>query len=109
MRQYRIFKQAAGKTAKSILISAAVRLASFTLPEIQNITNADTLELGKLGERKQAIFCIIPDSNDNSLNFLVGMLYTQAFQELYYQVDKVHQGALPVPVRLLFDEFAVRP
>jgi len=106
LRQYRIFKQAAGKTAKSILISAAVRLASFTLPEIQNITNADTLELGKLGERKQAIFCIIPDSNDNSLNFLVGMLYTQAFQELYYQADKVHHGALPVPVRLMFDEFA---
>ncbi|MBQ7895172.1 MAG: type IV secretory system conjugative DNA transfer family protein [Oscillospiraceae bacterium] len=106
LRQYRIFKQAAGKTAKSILISAAVRLASFTLPEIQNITNADTLELGKLGERKQAIFCIIPDSNDNSLNFLVGMLYTQAFQELYHQADKVHHGSLPVPVRLLFDEFA---
>ena len=106
LRQYRIFKQAAGKTAKSILISAAVRLASFTLPEIQNITNSDTLELGKLGERKQAIFCVIPDSNDNSLNFLVGMLYTQAFQELYYQADKVHQGALPVPVRLMFDEFA---
>ena len=106
LRQYRIFKQAAGKTAKSILISAAVRLASFTLPEIQNITNVDTLELGKLGERKQAIFCVIPDSNDNSLNFLVGMLYTQAFQELYYQADKVHHGALPVPVRLLFDEFA---
>ena len=106
LRQYRIFKQAAGKTAKSILISAAVRLASFTLPEIQNITNADTLELGKLGERKQAIFCIIPDSNDNSLNFLVGMLYTQAFQELYYQADKVHHGSLPVPVRLMFDEFA---
>ena len=64
------------------------------------------MELGKLGERKQAIFCIIPDSNDASLNFLVGMLYTQAFQELYYQADKVHQGALPVPVRLMFDEFA---
>lgn len=106
LRQYRIFKQAAGKTAKSILISAAVRLASFTLREIQQITNADNLELGALGERKQAIFCVIPDSNDNSLNFLVGMLYTQAFQELYYQADKMHQGALPVPVRLMFDEFA---
>ena len=108
VRQYHIFKQAAGKTAKSILVSAAVRLASFTLPEIQRITASDDMELGKLGERKQAIFCIIPDSNDASLNFLVGMLYTQAFQELYYQADKVHQGALPVPVRLMFDEFAVR-
>ena len=104
--QYHIFKQAAGKTAKSILVSAAVRLASFTLPEIQRITATDDMELGKLGERKQAIFCIIPDSNDASLNFLVGMLYTQAFQELYYQADKVHQGALPLPVRLMFDEFA---
>ena len=106
VRQYHIFKQAAGKTAKSILVSAAVRLASFTLPEIQRITASDDMELGKLGERKQAIFCIIPDSNDASLNFLIGMLYTQAFQELYYQADKVHQGALPVPVRLMFDEFA---
>ncbi len=106
LRQYRIFKQAAGKTAKSILVSAAVRLAAFTLPEIQNITTFDGMELSKLGERKQAVFCIIPDSNDNSLNFLVGMLYTQAFQELYYQADKVHGGALPVPVRLMFDEFA---
>ena len=106
VRQYHIFKQAAGKTAKSILVSAAVRLASFTLPEIQRITASDDMELGKLGERRQAIFCIIPDSNDASLNFLVGMLYTQAFQELYYQADKIHQGALPVPVRLMFDEFA---
>ena len=88
------------------MVSAAVRLASFTLPEIQRITSSDDMELGKLGERKQAIFCIIPDSNDASLNFLVGMLYTQAFQELYYQADKVHHGALPVPVRLMFDEFA---
>lgn len=106
LRQYRIFKQAAGKTAKSILVSAAVRLSAFTLPEIQGITNEDSLEISMLGERRQAIFCVIPDSNDNSLNFLVGMLYTQAFQELYYQADKHHMGPLPVPVRLMFDEFA---
>ena len=78
LRQYRIFKQAAGKTAKSILVSAAVRLSSFTLPEIQDITNEDSLEISILGERRQAIFCVIPDSNDNSLNFLVGMLYSFA-------------------------------
>ena len=83
-----------------------MRLSVFTLHEVQDITARDTLELEKLGERKQAIFCVIPDSNDNSLNFLVGMLYTQAFQELYYQADKVHGGSLPVPVRLMFDEFA---
>ncbi len=106
VREYKIFKQAAGKTAKSILVSAAVRLSVFTLPEIQRLTSRDDLELEKLGERKQAIFCIIPDSNDNSLNFLVGILYTQAFQELYFQADKVHQGPLPVPVRFLFDEFS---
>ena len=106
VRQYKKYKLAAGKTAKSILVSAAVRLASFTLQEIQDITDEDNLELSKLGERKQAIFCVIPDSNDVSLNFLVGMLYTQAFQELYYQADKVHMGGLPVPVRLMFDEFA---
>lgn len=106
VREYHIFKQAAGKTAKSILVSAAVRLSVFTLPEIQRLTSQDDLELEKLGDRKQAIFCIIPDSNDNSLNFLVGMLYTQAFQELYYQADKVQKGALKVPVRFLFDEFA---
>ncbi len=106
VREYKIFKQAAGKTAKSILVGAAVRLSVFTLHEVQDITARDTLELEKLGERKQAIFCVIPDSNDNSLNFLVGMLYTQAFQELYYQADKVHGGSLPVPVRLMFDEFA---
>lgn len=106
VREYHIFKQAAGKTARSILVSAAVRLSVFTLPEIQSITTEDTMEISKLGERKQAIFCVIPDSNDNSLNFLVGMLYTQAFQELYYQADKVHGGGLPIPVRLMFDEFA---
>ncbi|WP_347564096.1 type IV secretory system conjugative DNA transfer family protein [Flavonifractor plautii] len=87
-------------------MGAAVRLSVFTLHEVQDITARDTLELEKLGERRQAIFCVIPDSNDNSLNFLVGMLYTQAFQELYYQADKVHGGSLPIPVRLMFDEFA---
>ena len=106
VRQYHIFKQAAGKTAKSILVGAAVRLTAFTLPEIQRITDTDDMEISQLGERKQAIFCIIPDSNDASLNFLVGLLYTCAFQELYYQADKVHGGGLPIPVRLMFDEFA---
>lgn len=106
VRQYKVFKQAPSETAMSILISAAVRLAPFALPEIKRITATDELELSKLGERKQAIFCIIPDSNDVSLNFLVGMLYSQAFQELYYQADKVHGGSLPIPVRLMFDEFA---
>lgn len=105
VKQYKIFKQAAGKTAKSILISAAVRLAAFNLPEIARITETDTLDLGSLGDSKRAIFCCIPD-NDTSFNYIVGMLYTQAFQSLYYTADKVHGGRLPVHVRCIFDEFA---
>jgi type IV secretion system protein VirD4 len=105
VRQYKIFKHAAGKTAKSILVSAAVRLAAFNLSEISGITSYDTLDLGSLGERKRAVFCVIPD-NDNSFNYLVGMLYTQAFQELYYRADHKHGGGLPVPVHLIMDEFA---
>ena len=82
----------------------AVRLSAFILPEIVGITDRDDMELGMMGERKQAVFAIIPD-NDGTFNYLVGMLYTCAFQALYYQADKVHEGALPVPVRLMMDEF----
>jgi len=105
LRQYKIFKQASGKTAKSILISAAVRLAAFNLPEIARMTSYDDLDLGSMGEKKKAIFCVIPD-NDNSFNYLVGMLYTQAFQELYYRADHIHGGELPMPVHFVMDEFA---
>ena len=105
VKQYKIFKQASGKTAKSILVSAAVRLAAFNLPEIAAMTSYDDLDLGSLGERKRAIFCVIPD-NDNSFNYLVGMLYTQAFQELYYRADHIYGGELPVPVHFVMDEFA---
>ena len=105
VKQYKVFKQASGKTAKSILISAAVRLAAFNLPEIAKMTSYDNLDLGSLGEKKKAIFCVIPD-NDNSFNYLVGMLYTQAFQELYYRADHKHGGELPVPVHFVMDEFA---
>lgn len=105
VRQYKIFKQASGKTAKSILISAAVRLAAFNLPEIAKMTSYDNLDIGSLGERKRAIFCVIPD-NDNSFNYLVGMLYTQAFQALYFNADNNHGGELPIPVHIVMDEFA---
>ena len=105
VKQYKVFKQAAGKTAKSILISAAVRLAAFNLPEIARITNTDTLDLGSLGERRRAVFCCIPD-NDTSFNYIVGMLYTCAFQSMYYAADRIHNGRLPVHVRCMFDEFA---
>lgn len=105
VKQYKIYKQAAGKTAKSILISVGVRLAAFNLDSIASITAVDELELEKMGERKTALFAVIPD-NDSTFNFLIGMLYTQLFQMLYYQADIMHGGELPVPVHFMMDEFA---
>ena len=104
VKQYHIYKQAAGKTAKSILISVGVRLAAFNLPQIAKLTNTDELDLSSMGERKVALFCCIPDA-DTSLNYLVGMIYSQLFQTLYYMADRVHGGALPVPVNCIMDEF----
>ena len=104
-KQYRIFKQAAGKTAKSILVSVGVRLAAFNLSSIAKLTMTDELHLQELGERKIALFCCIPDS-DKSLNYLVGMIYTQLIQTLYRQADRIHKGRLPVPVHCLMDEYA---
>ena len=104
VKQYRVFKQAAGKTAKSILVSVGVRLAAFNLPQIDRLTMTDELHLDELGEKKVALFCCIPDS-DKSLNYLVGMVYTQLIQTLYRQADRVHKGRLPVPVHCLMDEF----
>ena len=104
VKQYHIYKQAAGKTAKSILISVGVRLAAFNLPQIAKLTNTDELDLSSMGERKVALFCCIPDG-DTSLNYLVGMIYSQLFQTLYYMADRVHGGALPVPVNCIMDEF----
>ncbi len=104
-KQYAVFKQAAGKTAKSILISCAVRLAAFNLSQIRELTNKDELNIKELGEHKVALFAIIPD-NDASFNFIVGMLYTQIFVELYFQADRVHGGRLPMPVHFMLDEFA---
>ena len=104
VKQYGIYKQAAGKTAKSILVSVGVRLAAFNLPQITRLTMTDELHLDDLGERRVALFCCIPDS-DKSLNYLVGMVYTQLIQTLFYQADRVHRGRLPVPVHCLMDEF----
>ena len=105
LKQYQIYKQAAGKTAKSILISVGVRSAAFNLDSMASLTRFDELELDKIGERKTALFAVIPD-NDSTFNFLVGMLYTQLFQMLYYQADYVYGGELPIPVHFLMDEFA---
>jgi len=105
VKQYRIYKQAAGKTAKSINISLAVRLAAFNMDQICSITDHDDMGISELGKQKTAIFAVIPD-NDTSLSYLVGMLYTQIIQELYYQADHVYHGRLPIHVRMILDEFA---
>ena len=108
LRQYKVFKQSAGKTAKSILVSAAVRLAPFNLPQIRAITDHDDMDLYTLGEKKCALYAVIPD-NDNTFNFLVSLLYSQAFQTLYYSADQIHHGALPRHVHFVLDEFAAMP
>ena len=108
VRQYKVFKLAAGKTAKSILVSTAVRLAPFNLPQIQALTDHDDMDLYTLGEKKVALYAVIPD-NDNTFNFLVSLLYAQAFQALYYSADQIHHGPLPRHVRFVLDEFAAMP
>ena len=108
VRQYHVFKLAAGKTAKSILVSTAVRLAAFNLPQVQAITEHDDMDLYTLGEKKCALYAVIPD-NDDSFNFLVSLLYAQAFQALYYSADQIHHGALPCHVHFVLDEFAAMP
>lgn len=103
VKQYRIFKMGAGKTLKSILISVGVRLSAFNLPQIARLTYTDDLHLEEMGEKKVALFCCLPDS-DKSLNYLVGMIYGQLIQTLYYVADRKYKGRLPVPVHLLIDE-----
>ena len=105
VKQYNIFKLAAGKTAKSILISLGVRLEKFNLPQIAGVVSHDEMDFPSLGKKKVALFALIPD-NDSSLNFIIGMLYTQLFQELYYLADHMYGGRLPVHVHCVMDEFA---
>lgn len=105
VKQYNIFKLAAGRTAKSILISLGVRLEKFNLSTIAGITTADEMELPFIGEKKTALFAVIPD-NDSSFNFIVGMLYTQLFQSLMYLADYKYGGRLPIHVHFVMDEFA---
>ena len=105
VRQYEKFKLAAGKTAKSVLISCAARLAPFDIKEIREITMYDELELDMLGEEKTALFLIMSDT-DATFNFLISMIYTQLFNLLCEKADDVHGGHLPVHVRCLIDEAA---
>ena len=108
VKQYKVYKKAAGKTAKSILITAGVRLTAFIFPQYAAIMQKDEMDFGSLGERKRAIFCITP-VNDGSMNYLVSMLFTQCFQELYLRADERYDGRLPVPVRVIQDEWANVP
>ena len=102
---YADFKKAPAETAKSILISAAVRFAAFNLPEVANLTHTDNIHLDTLGDKKTALFVIIP-SSDATFNFLAAMMYTQLFDTLYDTANFKYGGRLPVHVRCLLDEFA---
>ncbi len=105
VRQYRKYKLAAGKTAKSILISCGARLAPFDIQELRDIMAYDEMELDMLGDQKTAMFVIISDTDD-TFNFIVAIMYTQLFNLLCDRADDVHGGRLPYHVRLLLDEFA---
>ena len=105
LKYYRSYHSGSGKTLKSIQITLLSRLEKFNLESLAGITQTDEMELGLLGEEKRAIFAVIPD-NDSSFNFIIGMLYTQLFQQLYYRADIVHGGRLPVHVHFVMDEFA---
>ena len=104
-RQYKLYKLAAGKTAKSILISCGARLAPFDIQELRDLTMYDELELDKLGDRKTALFLIMSDT-DSTFNFLISMVYTQLFNLLCDKADDVYGGKLPIHVRCLIDECA---
>ena len=104
-RQYKLYKLAAGKTAKSILISCGARLAVFDIAELREVTAYDELELDTLGDRKTALFLIMSDT-DSTFNFLISMIYTQLFNLLCDKADDVYGGKLPIHVRCLIDECA---
>ena len=108
VKQYKKYKLAAGKTAKSILISCGARLAPFDIKELRELMETDEMELDTIGDRKTALFVIISDTDD-TFNFVVSILYTQLFNLLCDKADDEYGGRLPVHVRCLLDEFAVRP
>ena len=105
VKYYKAYRKGSGKTLKSIQITLLARLEKFNLTSLANITQSDDLELQSIGEKKTAVFGVIPD-NDSSFNFIIGMLYTQLFQQLYYCADFKHGGRLPVHVHFVMDEFA---
>ena len=104
-KQYDLFKLAAGKTAKSILVSVGVRLATFNIKAVSDMLSEDTIELDKIGEEKTALFIVISDS-DRTFNFLAAMMYQQLFDSLFLKAEQKYGGRLPIHVRFLLDEFA---
>lgn len=105
LKYYHSYHAGSAKTLKSIQITLAARLEKFNLESLASMTSTDELDLPTLGEKKVALFALIPD-NDSSFNFLVSILYTQLFQQLFYSADHQHGGCLPIPVHFLMDEFA---
>ena len=105
LKYYRSYHSGSAKTLKSIQVTLASRLEKFNLKDLANLTMDDELDLGSIGEKKVALFALIPD-NDTSFNFIVSMLYTQLFQQLFYVADHKYKGALPVNVHFIMDEFA---
>ena len=105
VKYYKDYHSGSAKTLKSIQITLAARLEKFNLSSLAALTATDELNLPSLGEKKVALFALIPD-NDTSFNFLVSILYTQLFQQLFFSADHIHGGALPIPVHFLMDEFA---
>lgn len=105
LKYYKDYHSGSARTLKSIQVTLASRLEKFNLRDLANLTMEDEMELEKFGEKKIALFCIIPD-NDTSFNFIISMLYTQIFQQTFYTADHKYKGELPIPVHLLMDEFA---
>ena len=105
VKYYKEYHSGAARTLQSIQVTLASRLEKFNLQDLANLTMVDEMDLASLGEKKTALFAIIPD-NDTSFNFIISMLYTQIFQQLFYIADHKYKGQLPVPVHMIMDEFA---
>lgn len=105
VKYYKSYHSGSARTLKSIQVTLASRLEKFNLRDLANLTMEDEMELYSFGEKKIALFCLIPD-NDTSFNFIISMLYTQIFQQVFYTADHKYKGSLPIPVHFIMDEFA---
>ena len=105
VKYYKSYHSGSARTLKSIQVTLASRLEKFNLRDLANLTMEDEMELYSFGEKKIALFCLIPD-NDTSFNFIISMLYTQIFQQVFYTADHKYKGSLPIPVHFIMDESA---